>query len=76
MFDGKVPHWYHPKCFFTRNRPKAVGDISHFDSLRWEDQEQIRTMLENCLKGGMPATATKGKGKAKKGAEVNGGGNF
>ena len=46
MFDGKVPNWFHTKCFFTRNRPKAVGDISHFDSLRWEDQEKIREMLE------------------------------
>ena len=50
MFDGKSPHWYHAKCFFMRNRPKAVGDFSHFDSLRWEDQETIRSMLEAKLK--------------------------
>jgi len=37
-FDGKVPNWFHYKCFFQRARPKAVGDISHYDSLRWEDQ--------------------------------------
>ena len=81
QFDGKVPHWYHTKCFFLRARPQAVGDISHFDSLRWEgkfnrifsmkfghswnyflstDQEELRKMLENCLKGGVPA-AVKGK---------------
>ena len=42
MFDGKTPHWYHPKCFFQRSRPTAVGDIAHFDSLRWEDQEKIK----------------------------------
>lgn len=71
MFDGKVPHWYHPKCFFVRNRPKAVGDISHYDSLRWEDQESIRTMLENCLKGGTPASTGKG---SKKGAKADTGG--
>ena len=80
-FDGKEPHWYHTKCFFLRARPQAVGDISHFDSLRWEgkfnrifsmkfshswnyflstDQEELRKMLENCLKGGVPA-AVKGK---------------
>ena len=41
MFDGKTPNWHHVKCFFTRNRPKAVGDIGHFDQLRWEDQEQL-----------------------------------
>lgn len=81
MFDGKVPLWHHSKCFFLRARPQAVGDISHFDSLRWEgkfnrifsmkfshswnyllstDQEELRKMLENCLKGGVPA-AVKGK---------------
>jgi hypothetical protein len=38
MFDGKMSHWYHPKCFFGRARPKGVTDIAHFDSLRWEDQ--------------------------------------
>ena len=58
MFDGKVPHWYHPKCFFGRARPKAVGDISHFDSLRWEDQEEIRKMSENWLKGGVLSAIT------------------
>jgi len=75
MFDGKVPHWYHPKCFFVRNRPKAVGDISHYDSLRWEDQEDIRKMLENCLKGGTPAAVKSGKKAAKgsKNGEASGG---
>ena len=41
MFDGKVPNWHHVKCFFMKNRPKAVGDIGHYDQLRWEDQEKI-----------------------------------
>lgn len=73
MFDGKVPNWFHPKCFFTRNRPKAVGDISHYDSLRWEDQEKIRTMLESALTGGAPAAAKGGK-KGQKAAAASGGG--
>ena len=42
MFDGKTPNWHHVKCFFMRSRPKAVGDIAHYDQLRWEDQEKIR----------------------------------
>ncbi|KDR08085.1 Poly [ADP-ribose] polymerase [Zootermopsis nevadensis] len=42
MFDGKTPHWYHYMCFFGRQRPKSVGDISHFESQRWEDQEKIK----------------------------------
>lgn len=42
VFDGKVPNWYHFECFFGKQRPKTVGDIAHFDSLRWEDQEKIK----------------------------------
>jgi len=60
MFDGKTPHWYHPKCFFTRNRPKAVGDIAHYDSLRWEDQEKIQKMMTDALSG----KPLSGKGKS------------
>ncbi len=42
MFDGKVPNWFHVKCFFGRHRPKAAGDVAHIDSLRWEDQQTIK----------------------------------
>lgn len=42
MFDGKTPHWYHYSCFFQKQRVKCVGDIAHFEQLRWEDQEKIR----------------------------------
>ena len=34
FFDGKQANWFHWNCFFSRNRPKAVGEIAHFDSLR------------------------------------------
>jgi len=56
MFDGKTPHWYHPKCFFQRSRPTAVGDIAHFDSLRWEDQEKIKKMMEDSKAGKIPGS--------------------
>ncbi|GLH03003.1 Poly [ADP-ribose] polymerase [Gryllus bimaculatus] len=46
MFDGKVPHWYHFMCFFGKQRPKTTGDIAHFESLRWEDQEKIKKKIE------------------------------
>lgn len=45
MFDGKVPHWYHFQCFFIKQRPKTVGDIAHFDSLRYDDQEKIKAKI-------------------------------
>ena len=67
--DGKLEHWHHVKCFFLRNRPKAVGDFSHYDSLRWEDQENIKKMVENALKGGLPSSVAKKGGKSKKGAK-------
>jgi len=47
MFDGKQPNWYHFNCFFTKQRPKTVADIGHFDSIRWEDQNKIKTKLGN-----------------------------
>jgi len=34
-------------CFFIKQRPKAITDIDHFESIRWEDQEQIKTKLGN-----------------------------
>ena len=38
MYDGMMPLWYHPKCFFSRTRPSTHGEFAHFDALRWEDQ--------------------------------------
>lgn len=45
MFDGKTPNWYHFSCFFGKQRPKGVADIAHFESIRWEDQEKIKSKL-------------------------------
>ena len=71
MFDGMVPNWHHVKCFFTRNRPKAVGDIGGFDGLRWEDQEKLRKLVSEALTGAIGG----GGGKAgKKGSTAAGGG--
>ena len=65
--DGKLEHWPHCKCFFLRNRPKAVGYFSHYHSLRWENQENIKKMLEIALKGGLPSSVAKKKKGAKNG---------
>ena len=45
MFDGKQPNWHHVKCFFEKQRPHDVTDFSHFEQLRWEDQETIRKKI-------------------------------
>lgn len=68
MFDGKVPHWYHYKCFFVKQRPKSVGDIAHYDSLRWEDQEKIKNDIDSYggAAGAFASPAASGKGKGKK----------
>uniref|UniRef100_A0A2Z5U1X2 Poly [ADP-ribose] polymerase n=1 Tax=Reticulitermes speratus TaxID=60591 RepID=A0A2Z5U1X2_9NEOP len=66
MFDGKTPHWYHFMCFFGRQRPKTVGDISHFESLRWEDQEKIKAKIEGGGGGGGGNNVGSSKGKGKK----------
>jgi len=74
MFDGKVPNWYHYKCFFTKQRPQSPADIENFDAIKYEDQEKIRTKLEAAL--ALPAPKGRGgKGKGK-GAAAAGKGEF
>jgi len=70
FFDGKQAQWFHSNCFFTRNRPSAVGEIAHFDSLRWEDQEKISARIS--AGPGADFIEPKGK-KGKKGAASKGG---
>lgn len=55
MFDGKVPHWYHFMCFFSKQRPKSVGDIDKFGTLRYEDQKRIQEKIESKLAAGTTA---------------------
>ncbi|XP_064103766.1 poly [ADP-ribose] polymerase 1-like [Macrobrachium nipponense] len=74
MFDGKVPHWYHQMCFFAKQRPKTVADIAHYDSLRWEDQEKIKTKIESG--GSAPPPSGKGSKGSKKKGSVPGAGDY
>ncbi|XP_011882597.1 PREDICTED: poly [ADP-ribose] polymerase isoform X2 [Vollenhovia emeryi] len=46
VHDGKVPKWYHSKCFFMKQRPKSTNDIACFDEIRNADQDAIRKNLE------------------------------
>ncbi|XP_033221559.1 poly [ADP-ribose] polymerase [Belonocnema kinseyi] len=65
--DGKMPKWYHSHCFFTKNRPKTIGDIAHFESIRWEDQNFVKQHIENNAAGGGDVVDSgKGKGKGRK----------
>jgi len=68
FFDGKQASWFHSNCFFTRNRPTAVGEIAHFDSLRWEDQEKITKRIAEGP-GAVVEGAKKGKAGSKKGGK-------
>ncbi|XP_062619939.1 poly [ADP-ribose] polymerase 1-like [Saccostrea cucullata] len=49
VFDGKIPNWFHQKCFWKRAKVLTHGDIHGFDALRWEDQEKVK---ENIGGGG------------------------
>lgn len=64
MFDGKVPNWYHYNCFFMKQRPKVVGDIENFESLKWDDQEKIKEKLKSLESSG--TDNQKGTTKSKK----------
>ncbi|KAM7298231.1 poly [ADP-ribose] polymerase 1 [Ixodes scapularis] len=55
MFDGKVPHWYHFMCFFSKQRPKSVGDIDKYGTLRYEDQKRIQEKIESKMAAGTTA---------------------
>jgi len=71
FFDGKQANWFHSNCFFTRNRPAAVGEIAHFDSLRWEDQEKISARI--AAGPGADFIEPKGKKGKKAGGAAKGG---
>jgi len=60
-FDGKMPHWYHFACFFKKFKPKTHDEIGKFNSLRWDDQEQIKEKLGGGGGGGGSDGATTSK---------------
>ncbi|XP_012286246.1 poly [ADP-ribose] polymerase [Orussus abietinus] len=64
--DGKIPKWYHAKCFFLKQRPQSTNDIEHFDSIRWEDQQELKKKIEAAASSPGPA-AGKGKKRSKAG---------
>jgi hypothetical protein len=35
FFDGKVPNWYHLRCFFNKCLPHDPVQIRGFDNLRY-----------------------------------------
>merc|ERR1712098_575205 len=60
-----------------RNRPTACGEIAHFDSLRWEDQEKINKRIEEGPGAALVDSNGKkgkkgGKGKGAAGQVVDG----
>ena len=60
MHDGLIPKWYHPDCFFMKQRPKSTADIANFDNIRWEDQKTIKKKIEESINVPLPAS---GRGK-------------
>ena len=46
--DGMDFKWFHFKCFFQKQRPKAIGDIAKVSELKFEDQERIKKQIGEC----------------------------
>lgn len=65
--DGKDPHWFHFKCFFEKHRPKTADDIEHFENVSYDDQQKIRTKIEETTSILLPEV--KGKKGKKRAAE-------
>lgn len=63
VYDGMITKWYHPNCFFQKQRPKSTADIAQFDNIRWEDQQDIKQKIENA--GALPPPTGKGKKRTK-----------
>ncbi|EFN84955.1 poly [ADP-ribose] polymerase [Harpegnathos saltator] len=72
VHDGKIPKWYHSKCFFLKQRPKSTADIACFDQIRDKDQEVLKKRLEEALK----APPVSGKGRKRANATKSGSGDF
>lgn len=58
QFEGYMPVWNHASCIFKKKgQIKSLEDIEGLDSLRWEDQQKVRTYIENTApsEAGKPA---------------------
>uniref|UniRef100_A0A8D8YVJ1 Poly [ADP-ribose] polymerase n=1 Tax=Cacopsylla melanoneura TaxID=428564 RepID=A0A8D8YVJ1_9HEMI len=82
FFDGKTPKWFHEKCFWAKNRPKAFLDIHNVSSLKHDDQELIKSKIlgtespaddgdADTPKSNSKAKAAKGKGKKRPNKEIS-----
>ncbi|XP_041351454.1 poly [ADP-ribose] polymerase 1-like [Gigantopelta aegis] len=61
-FDGKIPNWFHYKCFWNRARVENPDDIHGFHSLRWEDQQKIKDKVAGSGGGGGDTDVIDGAG--------------
>ncbi|TXG63792.1 hypothetical protein EZV62_010786 [Acer yangbiense] len=47
QFDGFMPLWNHASCILKKaNQIKSIDDVEGIESLRWEDQQNIRKYVE------------------------------
>ncbi|KYN13833.1 PREDICTED: poly [ADP-ribose] polymerase [Trachymyrmex cornetzi] len=65
VHDGKIPRWYHFKCFFSKQRPSSTNDIACFDQIRNQDQDAIQKKIEECRNA---PSVSKGRKRTKGGA--------
>ncbi|TNN08103.1 Poly [ADP-ribose] polymerase 1 isoform 1 [Schistosoma japonicum] len=57
-FDGKIPRWFHYKCFWaSKILIESTSEIKNFDSIRWEDQEKIRAAISDGVTSLKPTTS-------------------
>uniref|UniRef100_A0A6G1SNT4 Poly [ADP-ribose] polymerase n=1 Tax=Aceria tosichella TaxID=561515 RepID=A0A6G1SNT4_9ACAR len=74
--DGYDASYCHVNCFFLIKRPTSVAEISHFETLKYEDQKMLEKAIESngksVLASGSKAAAegkSGKKGKSKKAAK-------
>ncbi|XP_051142109.1 poly [ADP-ribose] polymerase 1 [Andrographis paniculata] len=56
QFDGFMPMWNHGACILRKaNQIKQADDVEGLESLRWEDQQNIRKYVEGSVQSGSAA---------------------
>ncbi|XP_012569391.1 poly [ADP-ribose] polymerase 1 [Cicer arietinum] len=69
-FDGLMPMWNHAECILKKPKQiKSVDDVENLESLRWEDQQNIRKYIESS--GGGSGGGSGGNTPAKSNAGKN-----
>ena len=68
--DGYDASYCHVDCFFLVKRPASVAEISHFETLKYEDQKMLEKAIESNGKSILSSATKEDNGKKGKGKKA------